>query len=145
MYCNPRVAECVQHMLCWYLKCWPCSTLIQFNIKTMTLKIRIANINITRLKSAASGWSSRDWKRFKQYMAIMSCILLNIFNMQHSVWYDWRPRLSVNHIFSSIVIIDCLYCFPAIGFTYIHISCITTHRRSALWQLTNDKGRLSNR
>jgi len=27
MYFNPRVAECVQHMLCWYLKCWPCSTL----------------------------------------------------------------------------------------------------------------------
>ena len=35
------------------------STLIQFNITAVTLKQRIANINTTRLKSAASGWSSR--------------------------------------------------------------------------------------
>jgi len=27
MYFNPCVAECVQHMLCWYLNCWPCSSL----------------------------------------------------------------------------------------------------------------------
>jgi len=27
MYFNPRVAECIQHMLWWYLKCWLCSTL----------------------------------------------------------------------------------------------------------------------
>jgi len=32
--------------------------LIQYNITTKTLKKRIANINITRLKSAASGWSN---------------------------------------------------------------------------------------
>ena len=35
------------------------STLIQFNITAVTLKKRIANINTTMLKSAASGWSSR--------------------------------------------------------------------------------------
>jgi len=63
MYFNPSVAECIQHMLCWYhyLKCRPCSTLIQLNITAVTLKKGIVNINITRLKSAASGWSSRDW------------------------------------------------------------------------------------
>jgi len=29
MHFNPRIAECVQHMLCWYhyLNCWPCSNL----------------------------------------------------------------------------------------------------------------------
>jgi len=26
MYFNPHVAECLQHMLCRYLKWWPCDS-----------------------------------------------------------------------------------------------------------------------
>ena len=40
--------------------------------------------------------------------------------MQHSVWYDWGPRLNVNNIFPSIIM-SVFNCFPTIGFTYIHI------------------------